>query len=308
MTLSNQELLIKFTDRLATEGKSRRTISGYQLDLEQFCAYISEASPPSELPLANAKAQMIKGFMHWLYQKGDTNRSISRKLSALNKFYTWMKLEDYIESSPMDRIKRPKFQKKLPKHFTEDEMKTLLSIPDLEDKFGIRNKAMLELIYSSGLRLMELAAVRIQDIDLHRGLIRLRGKGSKERIVPVGDPAIAAIREYLKIRSTFGEKQDPDKLFLTHTGKAWDSKQLGLILQRYLSLVAQQEGYTLHTLRHSFATHLLQRGADIRAIQEMLGHSKLSTTEVYTHVTIDDIKKEYLRAHPRSKDPGDTKA
>jgi site-specific recombinase XerD len=160
---------------------------------------------------------------------------------------------------------------------------------------------MLELVYSSGLRLMELAGLAPGDIDYKRALVRVRGKGSKERLVPVGRPALEAIQAYLEIRSELGETQDPKHLFLTKSGKAWDTEQLGIVLQKYLDLIAQQEGYTMHTLRHSFATHLLQKGADIKAIQEMLGHSKLSTTEMYTHVTIEDIKAEYHRAHPRSK-------
>ncbi len=300
MRSSGQALVDRYLDLLRTQGKSDKTIYAYRVDLEQLLHYLAEMAP--ELELAELKPPHIRGFMLMLYEKQDSNRSLARKTSALRGFFNWLKAEDLIIDNPMKTIKRPKFQRKLPKFFTIDEMEQLLKIPDTEDKYGIRNKAMLELVYSSGLRLMELAALAPGDIDFKRALVRLRGKGSKERIVPVGKPALDAIQEYLKIRDEFGERQDAKHLFLTKTGKAWDTKQLGLVLQKYLDLIAQQEGYTMHTLRHSFATHLLQKGADIRAIQEMLGHSKLSTTEVYTHVTIEDIKAEYHRAHPRSRD------
>ena len=300
MESSGQALVDRYLDLLRTQGKSDKTIYAYRVDLEQLLHYLAEMAP--ELDLAELKPPHIRGFMLMLYEKQDSNRSLARKTSALRGFFNWLKAEDLIIDNPMKTIKRPKFQRKLPKFFTIDEMEQLLKIPDTEDKYGIRNKAMLELVYSSGLRLMELAALAPGDIDFKRALVCLRGKGSKERIVPVGKPALDAIQEYLKIRDEFGERQDDKHLFLTKTGKAWDTKQLGLVLQKYLDLIAQQEGYTMHTLRHSFATHLLQKGADIRAIQEMLGHSKLSTTEVYTHVTIEDIKAEYHRAHPRSRD------
>ena len=298
---SNQASIDRYLNLLRTQGKSERTIYAYRVDLEQFLSFLLAQN--SDAQITEVKALHIRAFMLWLYEKQDTNRSLARKNSALRGFFRWLKAEDLIADNPMKTIKRPKFQRKLPKFFTIEEMEQLLKIPDTEDKYGIRNKAMLELVYSSGLRLMELAGLAPGDIDYKRALVRVRGKGSKERLVPVGRPALEAIQAYLEIRSELGETQDPKHLFLTKSGKAWDTEQLGIVLQKYLDLIAQQEGYTMHTLRHSFATHLLQKGADIKAIQEMLGHSKLSTTEIYTHVTIEDIKAEYHRAHPRSKSP-----
>ena len=298
---SNQASIDRYLNLLRTQGKSERTIYAYRVDLEQFLSFLLAQN--SDAQITEVKALHIRAFMLWLYEKQDTNRSLARKNSALRGFFRWLKAEDLIADNPMKTIKRPKFQRKLPKFFTIEEMERLLKIPDTEDKYGIRNKAMLELVYSSGLRLMELAGLAPGDIDYKRALVRVRGKGSKERLVPVGRPALEAIQAYLEIRSELGETQDPKHLFLTKSGKAWDTEQLGLVLQKYLDLIAQQKGYTMHTLRHSFATHLLQNGADIKAIQEMLGHSKLSTTEIYTHVTIEDIKSEYHRAHPRSKSP-----
>lgn len=299
---SNQASIDRYLNLLRTQGKSERTIYAYRVDLEQFSDYLLR-SVAEDQQLSGVNVKHVRAFMRWLYEKQDSNRSLARKTSALRGFFNWLKAEDGVMENPMKAIKLPKYQRKLPKFFTIEEMEQLLKIPDLDDKFSIRNKAMLELVYSSGLRLMELAGLAPGDIDYKRALVRVRGKGSKERIVPVGKPALEAIQAYLEIRSELGETQDPKHLFLTKSGKAWDTEQLGIVLQKYLDLIAQQEGYTMHTLRHSFATHLLQKGADIKAIQEMLGHSKLSTTEIYTHVTIEDIKAEYHRAHPRSKSP-----
>lgn len=295
-----KEYFDNYCSRLRVEGKSPNTITAYRLDLDQLHGYLSEALG-EEPDIRMIDVPMIRGFLHYLHEKDDVNRSISRKITALNSFFTWAKLEEFITVNPVAKIKRPRFEKKLPHYFSEDEMLTLLRIPDLESKFGVRNKAMLELIYSSGLRLVELARLRLQDIDLKKGLLRALGKGNKERIVPVGKPAIDAINAYLPLRSTFGEASRCDRLFVTSSGKPWDSHQLNSILQKYISLVAQQQGYSPHSLRHSFATHLLKNGADLRAIQEMLGHANLSTTSIYTHVTLGDVKAAYQKGHPRSK-------
>ena len=199
----------------------------------------------------------------------------------------------------MEKLKRPKYEKPLPKVFTEEEVRNLLAIPDCSSRFGIRNRAILETLYSSGLRLMELAGIKLSDLDLNKALLRITGKGNKQRIVPVGSQALKAIREYLKVRPDFTSENSPNNLFLTRSGKAFNSKQLDIILRAYFELIAQAKGYTPHTLRHSFATHMLSRGADLRAIQELLGHSQLSTTQVYTHVSLEDIKEAYKKGHPR---------
>lgn len=300
--LNIEDYQTSYLSYLKMEGKSPRTIEGYKLDLDQLFSHIRAENPDQEIILQEINLQMIRDFLRWLSDKNDVNRSIARKIAALASFFKWCKLEGLISSNPMDKIKRPRFEKKLPHFFSEEEMLVLLRIPDTEDKFGIRNRAILELIYSSGLRLMEVAGLKVQDIDLRAGIIRVLGKGNKERIIPVGKPAVEAIKSYLGVRSSFGKIQDPKALFLTHTGKAWDSKQLNLILMKYIALVAQQQGYSPHSIRHSFATHLLSHGADLRAIQEMLGHAKLSTTEIYTHVTMDDIRDAYNKGHPRGKD------
>jgi len=245
---------------------------------------------------------MIRDWLRWLHDKPVSNRTLARKSAALNSFFKYLKLTGAVEKNPMDKIKRPKFEKKLPHYFTEEEMITLLRIPDQGSIFGVRNRAILELLYSSGLRISELAQLRLDDIDLKRGMVRVIGKGNKKRIVPVGKEAIQAIRDYLPVREKLKQEYSSDRLFFTKSGRDFTDFQLYTILNKYFRLVAEQKGYSPHTLRHSFATHMLNRGADLRAVQEMLGHANLSTTATYTHVTLKDVKKAYKKGHPRGRE------
>jgi len=293
----------RFCAFLRLEGKSALTVKAYRSDLEQLREHLLELDPSSEPRADNIGVIHIRSWLRWLHERPDGNRSLSRKTSALNTFFLWLKRDERIAVNPMDKIKRPKYGRKLPNFFTEEEMEQLLRIPDMDNIFGIRNRAMMELLYSSGLRAAELAGIRMQDLDLKRGVVRVTGKGDKQRIVPVGKSALEAIRAYLPVRQQLLSAHSGDIMFLTRTGKALDSRQIYVLLQGYIKLIANQKGFSPHTLRHSFATHLLERGADLRAIQEMLGHSNLSTTEIYTHVTLEDVKKAYQTAHPRGQEP-----
>lgn len=294
-----QKDIDQFAIYLKLEGKSDHTITAYVSDLQQLRIFAAEFCGEDEVDPSILGVLHIREFLRWLHDKPDCNRSLARKSAALSSFFRWLKRQGRISANPMDKVKRPKYGKKLPNFFTEDEMRLLLSIPDTADKFGIRNRAMLELLYSSGLRISELAELRLQDIDTKAALVRVLGKGNKERIVPVGSAALDAIRLYMPVREELRSQYSGDVLFLSRTGKPLYARQLDILLGRYIRLIANQKGYSPHTLRHSFATHLLSRGADLRAIQEMLGHENLSTTETYTHVTLDDIKKAYRTAHPR---------
>ncbi|GAB1468185.1 tyrosine recombinase XerC [Candidatus Cloacimonadota bacterium] len=289
-----------YCDHLALEGKSPHTIEAYRLDLDQLHAFVTHFFEDDEVPVQGITVLNIRDFLRYLNEKPDCNRSLARKSASLSGFFRFCKLKGLITDSPMDKIKRPKFEKPLPKCFTEEEVRNLLAIPDTSSPFGIRNRAILETLYSCGLRLMELAGIRMNDLELKRGLLRVKGKGNKERIIPVGSYALAAIAEYLPEREKLKTEASPDRLFLTKSGKAFDTVQLDTILKRYFALIARAKGYTPHTLRHSFATHMLARGADLRAIQELLGHAQLSSTEIYSHVSLEDIKKAYNKGHPRS--------
>ncbi|MEN6445918.1 MAG: site-specific tyrosine recombinase/integron integrase [Candidatus Cloacimonas sp.] len=300
-----ENYITQFCNYLALEGKSPRTVSAYKLDLEQFLAFVQRYFENEEVDIKGITVLNIRDFLRYLNEKPDCNRSLARKSAALNAFFKFCKRNGIINTNPMEKIKRPKYEVPLPKCFSEEEVRTLLSIPDSDSPFGIRNKAILETLYASGLRISELAGIRLQDIDLKRGLVRITGKGNKQRIVPLGSYAIEAIENYLKVRPHFMHEHNSDILFLTKSGRAFDNKQLDIILKRYFELVAKAKGYSPHSLRHSFATHLLSRGADLRSIQELLGHSLLSTTETYTHISLEDIKEAYQKGHPRNKDNGD---
>ena len=284
------------------EGKSPRTITAYMKDLSQFYNFVERYFEDGNIQLDQISPQMIRDWFLHLHKQQVGNRSLARKAAALQSFFSWLKLTHRISKNPMDKIKRPKFEKGLPHYFTEEEMLNLLNLPDQSNIFGVRNRAILELLYSSGLRISELADLQLNDIDLKRGLVRVKGKGNKERIIPVGKSAIEAIESYLPVRDNLKQEYSSNKLFLTKSGKDFDHRQLYKILHHYFQLIARQKGYSPHTIRHSFATHLLARGADLRALQEMLGHSNLETTAIYTHLTLDDIKKAYHKGHPRGKE------
>jgi len=288
-----------------SKGLSENTTRAYEKDLQQLANFL-EKYFPDDIDIRKITHLFLRDFLRDLSLKNRSNRTLSRKATVIKTFFQFCQRNDFIEKNPAENLKIPKFEKKLPKFFTEKEMEELLSIPDLTDKFGIRNKAILELIYSSGLRISEVAGCRIDQLDLNEKLIRIKGKGNKERIVPMGNKALRAIKNYLKVRKQFHfskrkEEKSVPNLFLSKSGKPLSSDELREILDRYIRLVAKTKGYSPHSIRHSFATHLLANGADLRAVQEMLGHSNLSTTEIYTHLSLKDLKKVYEQAHPRSK-------
>lgn len=292
----------KFIENIRIEGKSVNTQYGYRLDLEQFNKFLIPFFPDGKVEVKEISTLMVRDFLRDLHDKPDKNRSLARKTASLKMFFRYLKLQHIIDKNPVEKMDTPKFEKPLPKFFTEEEINLLLRIPEADTKFGIRNRAIFELIYSSGLRIGEVCNVLLRDLDLKNCLLRVKGKGNKERIVPVGRPAIQSIGNYLSIRPTFDPEGREDHLFLTKSGKPFYNRQLNIILQHFIRLIALQKGYSPHTIRHSFATHLLKNGADLRAIQQMLGHENLSTTETYTHVTLEDIKEAYHKSHPRSKE------
>lgn len=295
-----QEVLTEYLNYLKVQGKSTNTISAYRRDLTQFLDFIN--SKYSNILFQDIDRHIIRDFMAYLDEDLDnTNRSISRKLTAIKGLFKYSIHHKYLTSNPTLTMKNPKFEKKIPQFFSEKDMELLLSLPDLSSKFGVRNLAILELFYSSGLRISELIILTLTSIDFSRKVIKVHGKGDKTRMIPVGNKAIEAIEHYLSIRGSFVSNFSGDILFLSKSGKPLDRLELSSILSKYLSLVGQKKGFSPHTIRHTFASHLLSNGADLRAIQEMLGHANLSTTEIYTHVTMKDLTKTVNNLHPRSK-------
>lgn len=295
-----QDFIDRFIEYLRLEGKSVNTQYAYRLDLEQFRSFLEPFFPNAEVKVESINPLMLRDWLRDLHDKPDKNRSLARKTASLKMFFRWLKRQNVIVDNPAEKLETPRFEKPLPKFFTEEEIDTLLRIPEADNPFGIRNRAIFELIYSSGLRIGEVCGILLGDLDVKNLLLRVKGKGSKERIVPVSRPALAAIQTWLSVRPVLDPESKDEHLFITKSGKPFYNRQLNIILQHYIRLIARQKGFSPHTLRHSFATHLLKNGADLRAIQQMLGHANLSTTEVYTHVTLEDIKAAYHKSHPRA--------
>jgi len=294
------EAIEKYVKSLISKGLSQNTINSYRKDLQQFREFLVKYFEQGDVFVEGISRLYIRDYLRDLSFRGRTNRTLARKATTIRNFFKFCEVYELIKKNPALNLKIPKFEKKLPKHFTENEIEELLNIPDLSSKFGIRNKAVLEIIYSSGLRISEVVSVRITQIDLVSNLVKVRGKGDKDRIVPIGKKASAAVKSYLAVRDQFVSRESDDSLFLSKSGKPLTADEMREILDRYIRLVAKTKGYSPHSIRHSFATHLISHGADLRAVQEMLGHSNLSTTEIYTHLSLKDLKKVYQQAHPRS--------
>ena len=295
-----KELIAQFIQFEKSKGLSNHSIIAYRKDLEQLNEFLGKYFS-NGIILSEIKRLYLRDFLRELSNQGRKNVTLARKVIVIRNFFEYCQNQKIIQSNPAVNLKIPKYEKKLPKFFTEKEMESLLRIPDLNSKFGVRDRAILELIYSSGLRISEVANCKISQLDFMGKLIRVRGKGNKERLVPLGKEAVRALKKYLQIRDEFESEYSKDILFLSKSGRLLSSNELRAILERYINLVAKTKGYSPHSIRHSFATHLLANGADLRAVQEMLGHSNLSTTEIYTHLSLTDLKEVYKLAHPRSK-------
>lgn len=294
-----QKAIDDFIKTLRSRGLSEHTITAYSQDLQQFQEFMTRYFE-GEVVVGQITRLFLRDFLRDLSGSGRNNRTLARKATTIKNFFQFCYRSDLITKNPAQNLSIPKYDKKLPKYFSEKEMIALLNIPDLSSKFGIRNRAIMELIYSSGLRISEISNCNLGQVDLNEKQIRVIGKGNKERIVPLSSKAKIALRNYSKIRNQFVSKFSNDIFFLSKSGRQLTPNEIREILSRYINLVAKTKGYSPHSIRHSFATHLLARGADLRAVQEMLGHANLSTTEIYTHLTLKDLKKVYRQAHPRS--------
>lgn len=282
-----------FKNYLLLEKKySKNTILSYEKDLLKYKNYFEEKKQ-----LKNIEHKDIKQYIQFL-SKEENPRSVARNISCLKSFYKFLLIENYVNKNPLDNITPPKIKKSLPKVLTENEIDKLLNF-QLSDNYSYRNKAMLELMYSSGLRVTELINLKITDIDFDMALVRIFGKGSKERIIPLGEYALNALKEYINFhRGSLLKNKSTNYLFLSSRGDKMTRQAFFKILKK----LAQQQGikteFSPHTLRHSFATHLLKHGADLRSIQELLGHSDVSSTQIYTHITNEKLKENYKEFHP----------
>ena len=273
---------------------SNNTISSYGLELEKYKEYLKE----QKIYLKDVNTSDIKEYLKYLKKKELTEKSIAHSISVIRSFYKFLIIEKYIKNNPALDIELPKLTRTLPKVLSEEEIFKLLDI-DLKDKFSYRNKAMMELMYGTGLRVSELVNLKIMDLDLENCIVRTIGKGSKERIIPLGDYTLYYLNEYIKnYRSSLIKKENNDYLFLNNHGKKMTRQGFFKIVKMLAKEKDIKTVFSPHTLRHSFATHLLNGGADLRSIQEMLGHSNISTTQIYTHVSNKKLKENYDSFHP----------
>ena len=294
-----ESLIQEFIDYLGHEkGLASNTLESYSRDLKQYYGFLSG---DSSLSLENASQSTIVAYLMDLRKQGKATATIARRLAALKAFYQFLVKENYVESDPTGELSSPKLERKLPKVLTVEEVERLLAQPDFSTPAGKRDKAMLELLYATGIRVSELVNLNVQDVDLQEGFVRCLGKGSKERVVPIGEMAIIALRSYLEnARSKLIADPKEKALFVNHHGRRLTRQGFWKIVKKYSQQALIRKEITPHTLRHSFATHLLENGADIRAVQEMLGHADISTTQIYTHVTKDRLKDVYAKSHPRA--------
>lgn len=289
-----QRHIDKFINYLKVEkNASNHTIINYSVDLEVFKNFIGDKDIGSIDHLA------LRRFLAELRTKNYSKRTIARKLASLRSLFRFLFREGYIKKNPITAISTPKLDKKLPVFLDTAKIDRLLAAPSDKDLAGLRDRALLETLYSSGLRVSELVGLDIDDVDFISGVIKVMGKGAKERIVPIGEPALAAITKYMDKRGQ--EKIRDDKaVFLNSRGTRMTDRSVRRILDTHIKACSIVEHISPHSLRHSFATHLLDRGADLRSVQELLGHMNLSTTQIYTHVTMDRLKTVYDKAHPRA--------
>jgi len=299
------ELVTSFLRYLQTEkGYSNHTVRNYDSDLRQFVQFVA-TKKGTQGNLSDSNYIDYNLIRSYLAERFDTSRrtTIARKLSALKSFFRFLELRGFCSTNPASEIATPKQEKYIPTYLPIDDMFALLEKPDREKPSGLRDLSILELLYSSGLRVSELVNLNIEHLDRKARLVRVSGKGGKERVVPVGRKAIAAVSEYLeqtaqqRKRPGYGTDQGP--LFLNNRGGRLSSRSVHRLVKRY----ARECGITMeispHSIRHTFATHLLDGGADLRSIQEMLGHASLSTTQKYTHMSIDKLMEVYDKSHPR---------
>ncbi len=294
-----ESLIQEFIDYLGHEkGLATNTLESYSRDLKQYYGFLSG---DTQIPLESASQSTIVAYLMFLRKQGKATATIARRLAALKAFYQFLVKENYVANDPTGELSSPKLERKLPKVLTVDEVERLLSQPDFSHPAGKRDKAMLELLYATGIRVSELVNLDVEDIDLQEGFIRCVGKGSKERVVPIGEMAVVALRSYLEnARLRLIAEPKERAVFVNHHGRRLTRQGFWKIVKKYAQQAFIRKEITPHTLRHSFATHLLENGADIRAVQEMLGHADISTTQIYTHVTKDRLKDVYARSHPRA--------
>lgn len=299
----------EFLEHLAKErDMSPHTVKAYGRDLDEYRGFLAQYYGHGDWSWEGVDRLAMRGFLGHLNRKGLAKRSVARTLSAVRSFYRWMHRNEMVESNPARTVGAPKLPKYLPGYLDRAQVGLLFQMAEaraMEGEFtDVRNLAILELFYSTGMRLSELAGLSRGDVDLVSQQVKVRGKGRKERIVPIGDHAMLAMRNYEAKRDELlrgiGPKADRTAFFLARTGRRIGARSVQLAVTKFLDQVDEDAGLSVHSLRHTFATHLLDAGADLRAVQELLGHASVATTQIYTHTSVERLKQVYRKAHPRA--------
>ena len=281
-----------FIDYLSIErGLSPNTLQAYRRDLCQFRDWLKKE-------FLQVDSALIGNYLATLREKGNKSRTLNRKLSVVRMFYKFLYTEGKIDHNPVEGVSSPRLGRKIPSFLSEKEVEALLEAPSVDEQYGSRDRAILEVVYGAGLRISELVNLNLTDVNLKGGWVKVLGKGSKERIVPLGREACRWVRIYLRKRRI--ETTDKLSLFCNRYGKRLSRQACWKIIKKYSQKAGITKKISPHTLRHSFATHLLSRDADLRFVQELLGHTNISTTQIYTHITQERLKKVYKKYHPRA--------
>ena len=298
MSQPSDPLIEQFLDAIWMErGLSENTLAAYRNDLSGYARWLTTQQ---HVALVEVERDQVQAYLAHRVTSKASPRSTARLLSTLRRFYAWLRRENHISEDPTALIEGPKLGRPLPKTLTESEVEALLAAPDVESLLGLRDRTMLEVLYASGLRVSELVNLSATQVNLQQGVIRVTGKGNKERLVPLGDEAVSWLERYLReARNSLLNGHPSDALFVTQRREAMTRQAFWYMIKRHAHNAGIQKDLSPHTLRHAFATHLLNHGADLRVVQMLLGHSDLSTTQIYTHVARARLKDLHARHHPR---------
>ncbi len=288
----------EFMEKLKHERSfSKHTLRAYHTDLTQFDSFLKDDKCKN---LRRVNHLLLRKYLATLRSRNYSRTTIVRKLASLRSFFKFLNQEAVLESNPFEILRTPKQTKKLPHFLSINDIDTLLKTPDESEIFGLRDRAILETLYSTGIRVSELVGLNEDDVDFYGEMVKVQGKGKKERLVPIGSYAIKALKEYINSKKKKKGLGKNVPLFLNKYGDRLSSRSVARSLDKYLKLTGINLTTSPHTFRHSFATHMLDKGANLRAVQELLGHSNLSTTQIYTHVTTERLKQVYDKTHPRA--------
>jgi integrase/recombinase XerC len=305
-----EQLFEQFFEHLRYERNvSEHTLRNYRIDLGQFYDHLAPADATTgarrEFDLKQIDHITIREWLSTLHAANKKKTSIARKLASLRTFFQFLLREGVVEMNPAKLVSTPRLEKKLPNHLSIEEAVRFIETPDTETDLGKRDRAILEFLYGTGMRVSELVKLNLRDIDFKNKMVKVTGKRRKQRIVPFGDPALHALMQYLTVRGAFLHnaplaERDEQVVFLNYQGTRITTRSVGRMVDKYITICAGIHNISPHSLRHSFATHLLDGGADLRHIQELLGHARLSTTQIYTHVSMEKLIEVYDKSHPKA--------